>query len=156
MMEYISTLLPYITWIFTAICWWKVFTKANIAGWKALIPFYSDYVRYKIAGKASMYWGYLIITVAKQVYSVFSLVVLAGNLVELVANGTFNLSGIEMKAISWGLTVLIFIFDIYLGRYLAKAFGKSESFGIGLGLFPIIFVPILAFGKAEYQVKEWI
>lgn len=155
-MEFITALAPYITWLFTAICWWKVFTKANVAGWKAIIPFYSDYIRYKIAGKASMYWAYLIITIAKQIYSVFSIVVLMGNVIEFLGDGTFNASGIEMKMISWGLTILMFVFDIYLGSYLAQKFGKSKEFGFGLGVFPIIFVPILAFGDAKYQDKEWI
>lgn len=155
-MQYIPQIISTLTWIFTAVCWWKVFTKANVAGWKALIPFYSDYTRYKIAGKKNMYWGYLVITAAKQIYSVFSMVVLTGNVLEFLGDGTFNGSGIEMKVISWGLTVLMFVFDVYLGRYLAKSFGKSEGFGFGLGVFPIIFVPILAFGDAEYEYKEWI
>jgi hypothetical protein len=34
---------------------------------------------------------------------------------------------------------------------LAKKFGKDVGFGIGLILLPIIFLPILAFGDAEYQ-----
>lgn len=155
-MENIMALLPYVTWVFTAICWWKVFQKANIAGWKAIIPFYSDYIRYKIAGKANMYWLYLFLTIAKQIYSVVSMVVLTGNLIELVADGTFNPTGVEMKMISWGLTLLIAVLDVYLGRYLAQKFNKPESFGFGLGLIPIVFVPILAFGKAEYIEKEWI
>ncbi len=155
-MQFFTTILPYITWIFTAICWWRIFSKANVAGWKALIPFYSDYTRYQIAGKKSMYWGYLIITVAKQVYSIFSIVVLTGNLIEFMSDGTFDASGIEMKMISWGLTLLIAFFDVYIGRQLAQKFGKSDEFGFGLGLIPIVFVPILAFGKAEFQEKEYI
>jgi hypothetical protein len=34
---------------------------------------------------------------------------------------------------------------------LAKVFGKSVGFGIGLILLSIVFLPILAFGDAEYQ-----
>ena len=34
---------------------------------------------------------------------------------------------------------------------LAKAFGKSDGFGIGLALLAIIFLPILAFGSAKYD-----
>ena len=34
---------------------------------------------------------------------------------------------------------------------LAKAFGKSEGFGVGLALLAIIFLPILAFGSAKYD-----
>ena len=155
-MELIIKILPYITWIFTAICWWRVFTKANVAGWKALIPFYSDYTRYKIAGKKSWYLPYLFLTIAKQIYSITAIIVLLGNIIEFMAGGTFDGSGIEMKATSWGLTLLIAIFDIYIGRHLAQKFGKSLAFGVGLGLIPIVFVPILAFGKTEYQDKEYI
>jgi Na+/glutamate symporter len=34
---------------------------------------------------------------------------------------------------------------------LAKSFGKSAGFGIGLAFLGIIFAPILAFGDAQYQ-----
>jgi len=34
---------------------------------------------------------------------------------------------------------------------LAKSFGKSTGFGIGLLLLGIIFFPILGFGDAEYE-----
>ena len=34
---------------------------------------------------------------------------------------------------------------------LAKAFGKSDGFGIGLALFGFIFLPMLAFGSAKYD-----
>jgi hypothetical protein len=34
---------------------------------------------------------------------------------------------------------------------LAKSFGKGTGFGVGMVLLPFIFLPILAFGDAEYQ-----
>jgi len=34
---------------------------------------------------------------------------------------------------------------------LAKAFGKSGAFAVGLILLPFIFFPILAWGDAQYQ-----
>lgn len=155
-MQYIPTILSILTWVFTAICWWKVFTKANIAGWKAIVPFYCDYNRFKLAGKKNWYLPYLFFTIAKQLYSIAAVVLLIGNFIEFLQDGTFNPSGIEMKATSWGLTLLIVVFDVYVGRYIAKKFGKSNAFGIGLGVIPIVFVPVLAFGKAEYEGKEWI
>lgn len=33
---------------------------------------------------------------------------------------------------------------------LAKSFGKSEAFGCGMIVLPIIFFPLLAFGDAQY------
>jgi hypothetical protein len=34
---------------------------------------------------------------------------------------------------------------------LAKVFGKDTGFAIGLVLLPIVFIPMLAFGSAEYH-----
>lgn len=45
-----------------------------------------------------------------------------------------------------GLIALILVFI-----EVAKRFGKSSLFGIGLALLPFIFYPILAFGDAKYQ-----
>lgn len=42
---------------------------------------------------------------------------------------------------------------IYLMYRLAKAFGKGGGFTVGLVLLNTIFMMILAFGKAEYQLK---
>lgn len=44
-----------------------------------------------------------------------------------------------------------FIFAIMIPFKLAKVFGKSGFFGLGLWFLPGIFYPILGFGKAEYQ-----
>ena len=42
------------------------------------------------------------------------------------------------------------ILGLILMFRLAKCFNKGFGFGLGLLLLPIIFLPILAFGKAEY------
>ena len=43
----------------------------------------------------------------------------------------------------------IFI-DFWLNIEFAKKFGRSVGFGIGLTILPVIFYPILGFGKSEY------
>lgn len=43
------------------------------------------------------------------------------------------------------------IFGIILGIGVAKAFGQSTGYGIGLALLGFIFYPMLAFGSATYQ-----
>ena len=56
----------------------------------------------------------------------------------------------------WWWLILMFvpvanlIIAIWSTNLLSKRFGKDESFTIGLFLLPIIFYPILGFGKAEY------
>jgi len=43
------------------------------------------------------------------------------------------------------------IFNIWSLNLLSKRFGKNELFTLGLVLFPFIFLPKLAFGKANYK-----
>jgi Family of unknown function (DUF5684) len=44
---------------------------------------------------------------------------------------------------------IVVLFIIYID--LAKSFGKSTAFGVGIALLGIIFVPILAWGDATYR-----
>jgi len=63
------------------------------------------------------------------------------------------------KPVSWVLLILLvpcanIYFAIMLMIELAKRFGKSSGFGIGLILLPFIFWPMLAFGSAQYQAPS--
>lgn len=56
----------------------------------------------------------------------------------------------------WWLVLLLIpcvniVVAIILFMDLAKKFGKSEGYGIGLALLPFIFWPMLGFGKDQYQ-----
>jgi len=55
----------------------------------------------------------------------------------------------------WLLLMLIpvanLIFAIWMTNLLAKSFGKSEGFTVGLLILGFIFYPILGFGNAEYK-----
>jgi hypothetical protein len=55
----------------------------------------------------------------------------------------------------WVLLFLIPVINIVMavlvGVAIAKSFGKSDAFGVGLGLLGFIFYPILGFGDAQYQ-----
>lgn len=43
------------------------------------------------------------------------------------------------------------VFQVLLGIAIAEKFGKSQGFGVGLGLLGFIFYPILAFSDAKYE-----
>ena len=47
--------------------------------------------------------------------------------------------------------IISIIAAIVVSIDVAKNFGKSEGFGIGLALLGFIFYPILGFGDAQYQ-----
>ncbi len=59
------------------------------------------------------------------------------------------------KPIWWIVLFIIPIVNIIVAIIvyveLAKAFGKSAGFGVGLVFLGIVFFPILAFGDAQYQ-----
>jgi hypothetical protein len=57
---------------------------------------------------------------------------------------------------AWWLILMLIPFvnlvvAIMVNLEIAKRFGKSDGFGIGLALLSIIFYPILGFGDAVYQ-----
>jgi hypothetical protein len=56
----------------------------------------------------------------------------------------------------WWLLLMVIplvnvVFAIWTYNLLSKSFGKSEGFTVGLLLLSFIFLPILAFGDAQYQ-----
>ena len=59
------------------------------------------------------------------------------------------------KPVWWIILMLIPCVNIVIALLIyldmARVFGKSTGFGIGLFLLGIVFLPILAFGDAEYQ-----
>jgi len=62
---------------------------------------------------------------------------------------------IVKKPLWWIVLLLIpcvnLVVAIIMVIELAKVFGKSTGFAVGLILLGIIFLPILAFGDSEYQ-----
>jgi hypothetical protein len=59
------------------------------------------------------------------------------------------------KPLWWIILLLIPLVNIIVAIFVciavAKKFGKSDAFGIGLALLGFIFFPILGFGDAQYQ-----
>jgi hypothetical protein len=59
------------------------------------------------------------------------------------------------KPVWWVLLFLVplvnLVVQIMVIFGLARVFGKGAGFGVGLLLFPAIFLPILGFGGARYQ-----
>ena len=101
----------------------KMFKKGKQPGWAAIVPFYNQYIHCKMVGVNP--WWVLISVVASFVAEV----PYVGAIISLV--------------------VTIY-FEILLGVSTARAFGKDDAFAVGLILLPVVFYPIIGFGKAEY------
>ncbi|MBP3959293.1 hypothetical protein J8F10_28955 [Gemmata sp. G18] len=63
--------------------------------------------------------------------------------------------GVARLSLLWYILVLIpvvqIIAAILVNVEVARRFGKSEAFGLGLALLGFIFYPLLGFGSDQYQ-----
>jgi len=64
-------------------------------------------------------------------------------LVEIIGKPTIWILWLIMPCVN-------FVFGIWATNLLAKSFGKTEGFTVGLIILPIVFYPILGFGGARY------
>ncbi|MCS6864470.1 MAG: DUF5684 domain-containing protein [Gemmataceae bacterium] len=66
--------------------------------------------------------------------------------------------GVAKKELMWFILMLIpfvnSIAALFVFVAVAENFGKSAGFGLGLAFFTPIFLPILAFGRAEYLYRQ--
>lgn len=112
------------------VAYWRIFTKAGEAGWKSLIPFYNNYVQYKITWNTQMFWiGLIAIIVGTLLYNMDGFISIIGGIMCLAAT-----------VISW----------ISLHK-LSLAFGHGIGFTLGLLFLNPIFILILGLGSSEYQ-----
>lgn len=100
-----------------------IFKKAGEKWWKGLIPLYNSWVETRITGLA--WWWFPIFAV------------LTG----------FTSTGTENYVYPMALVLVSFNYNYNL----AKRFGKSNGFAVLLTILPVIGLPILAFGSAQYN-----
>lgn len=148
-------IVKFILWILTAFCWWKIFEKAQIKGWKAFIPFYCDYTRFGLANKKWLYFPFLILSIIEGVvnivYSALAALDLADSLLENVSLD-MDLQFLFCSRII--LTIIVVTIEIMVGIIIARKYGKEPLFGIGLGILPVVFAPILAFDRSVYHEEK--
>ena len=109
-----------VLFVYSVICMWKIFEKAGVEGWKAIIPVYNSWVLAEIAGKPG-WWG---------IIGYAGFVPVLGIIASLAAVVLYVIIALE----------------------LAKKFGKDTTFAIvGLIIFSLVGIGILAFGDAKYQ-----
>ena len=117
---------------------WNMFIKAGEAGWKCLIPIYSDYIEWKIAGFGKEFIRLLLLGIG---------LILLALLFSLL--GVF---GIIVSSVAWIVfVVLALVITIRKCMRLSYAFGQTDTFGLlGLFLFSDIGRLILSWGQCTY------
>ena len=117
---------------------WRIFKKAGKPGWHSIIPYLNVYDLYELSWSKNMGIVAIVLSLASSFIS--------GG---LEAGG--DSSGNEMLATLSGLVgFAYFIISIVQQVKLAKSFGKSGAFAVGLIFLSPIFLCILAFGNASY------
>ena len=76
-----------------------------------------------------------------------------GNLFNIMGNSQELFYGVSMlfSLGSSALNIVFIVFAIIAALNLAKCFGKSSAYGVGLALIPVVFYLMLGFDKnAKY------
>jgi hypothetical protein len=127
-----------IIYIIDVIGMFKVFEKCGLEGWKAIIPFYNDYVfaeKVWVPNYVLCLWIACIVN-----WVIVSPISHSGGFIGIL----FSLVGF----------ILSIFFIVVRGRFcywIAKSFGYDVGFAVGLFFLPFVFYLILGFGAAEYR-----
>lgn len=114
---------------------WKTFKKAGLRGWEALIPFYNTYCMVRIAG-LELWWFVIMMAM-----TVVSMTVTSG----WDMNGEYyNHDG------AWAVGIAVLVLVGAINFRIAKSFGRSKGFAVGMTLLPFVFWMILGTGKDKY------
>lgn len=113
----------------------KIFQKIGIDAWKAIIPFYSDYVF------AEKVWDTKFI--------VLSWIVIATSIFSTYLTG-IKFIGIIFRLLSMILPFVGLAIRFRFCQWTGRAFNKSNGFIIGMFILPIVFDTMLGFNADEY------
>jgi len=104
--------------ILLVVAYWKMFTKAGVAGWKSLIPLYNVYIAFKIAWKdQTAFWVWLATSI---VYGPFR----------------DHEDGVGVITIAAGILALVWWMRFCIRQ--AKSYGKGAGTGFAAILLPNI------------------
>ena len=149
--------------------------KAGRPWWSVIIPFYSTYVTFEMAGKKKLFWPVLAIAIVDLILvmvMIFSFIGIVVAQIPQILDPGFDYRSFDFKEfydsfmehfdmtsalvpigamlLSGLLSIVSCAFMIIADCSLAKAFGYEGAFGIGLFFLPAIFYSILAFGSHTY------
>lgn len=129
MVKTVILVLSFIAYVMYAVGVYKIFEKANIKGWYAIVPILNDFELFKLSWNPTMYLPYVVLSIVVQYYK------------EQTKTSIFSIV----------FAIALFVVEIMFIDRLAKAFGKDNlGFKIGLFCFQPIFMLILGLGDAKY------
>ena len=144
---------------------WFIFKKMGMPGWKGIIPYYGEWLLFREVWTTKMFWVYVISGAVYGVLSIISMFLGMGMFL-VQASGAQSVNELGQAAFApllvigfYGLLTLAYIIfalvlTFKLNNRLAKAFGKSTGFAVGLTFLSPIFDLILAFDKSVYIGRQ--
>ena len=150
MAEYIGWAIMAVLFVLSVIAFWRCFTKAGEKGWKAIIPFYRQYIMFKLAWNTAQFKYWLIPTILSYIFMSGLMFFPEASPIYLVIS------------VLWFIAYIIsFVFICKMYIRFALAYGKTAGYGAAMAvcerllsfLYPVAIVlfMIIAFGKSEYQ-----
>lgn len=155
--------------VLTIVASWIMYAKAGEHGWAAIVPFYSSYVKFRIAGKQKLFWGYLVASIASiagcilLMYEIIAsgLSVMTSSYMGSYYDSTYgyagNRIGAHMGMLIFAVILIIaamiaaLVMNILCCVGLSHAFGKGAGFACGLIFLNVIFICIIAFNKTLFM-----
>ncbi len=131
-----TAMVMVLLFILQVIADWKIFSKAGVAGWKSLIPFYNVIVEYGISWNTTM------------------------GIVSVACGFCTALLNLWSDTPNWQVllffivAIVAFVLHIIQSLKLSKCFGKGTGFGIFLILCGPIARLVLGLGKVRYIGKQ--
>lgn len=160
---YLSTIVSFIMTVYPVVMLGFLFEKCGERGWKALIPFYSTYIYFKLA-KAKVLGIVMMILmavgIAGAIYFTFTYYEAMNSLIE---SGTTDSPTVALILSSTVALIFLFVISLaagviqLIGNYkLGKQFGQDGGFLVGMMFLPVIFESILAFSSSyRYDGMEY-
>lgn len=141
--EFYIFLIQFAFFVLQIVSFWMLFQKADVAGWKSIIPIYSNWKMFDIVWKTKYFWFTLGLSV---VYAV--LMYLVQN---VITTGVFFIVLTVVR-----LIVLFFscMLEFFFYRHLARSYGKGDCFVFGLFFLYPIFILILGLGRSRFVGKK--
>ena len=141
---------------------WKIFEKANVAGWKSIIPFYGPYVEWKILRKPGFFWLQLVggilagLAAGLMLGSIFTAIGLETLLVEETIDEALVTAALTGPLMIFGVLVLfatsivMLIVNIVRAKQYKKVFNLSTGMAVGIFFLPEIFLFVIGIDQ-KYQ-----
>lgn len=113
------------------ISWWRIFSKAGEAGWKAIIPFYNMYTAYKLFWKKAIFFIMLALGVVGAIG--YFIMIFGVAAMYMFGGGSGNMAAFAIGLILLlGCSVAALVLQIIFYNRISKAFGHGAGFTVDL------------------------